>query len=193
MNDDDSGTVFRDLIMLALLGFVTMVVLMLPHLYPPTEGDEETRPAGNLIVEMRWPDPADVDIDLWIKAPGDRAVSFQRKHGSVFDLLRDDLGFSGDSTARNFEFAFSRGLPAGEYIINVHWYSNRAGMAAPMPVSIIVTLVGAGSPRVITDRTVPVQFTGQEVTAIRFTVDDAGVVSGVHDFPKMLRPQRSTQ
>ncbi len=30
------GTVFRDVIMLALLGFVTIVILLLPHLNPPS-------------------------------------------------------------------------------------------------------------------------------------------------------------
>ena len=35
-DDNDDGTVFRDVIMLALLGFVTIVILLLPHLHPPT-------------------------------------------------------------------------------------------------------------------------------------------------------------
>ena len=32
--DDDSGTVFRDIIMLALLGFVTFVIMLLPQNRP---------------------------------------------------------------------------------------------------------------------------------------------------------------
>ncbi len=36
-DDDEGGTVFRDVIMLALAGFVAMVILLLPHIQPPGE------------------------------------------------------------------------------------------------------------------------------------------------------------
>ena len=55
-DDGGDGTVFRDVIMLALLGFVTIVVLLLPHLNPPTLADEEVVAPGNVIVEVRWAD-----------------------------------------------------------------------------------------------------------------------------------------
>ena len=54
--DDEGSTVFRDVIMLALLGFVAIVVLLLPHLNPPVRADESAAPPGNVIVEVRWPD-----------------------------------------------------------------------------------------------------------------------------------------
>ena len=54
---DDTGTVFRDTIMLALAGFVALVILMLPYLNPKqTKTAENTEPPGNVIVEVRWPD-----------------------------------------------------------------------------------------------------------------------------------------
>ena len=54
---DDSGTVFRDVIMLALAGFVAMVILLLPHLNPPgRDAQASTEPPGNVMVEVRWPD-----------------------------------------------------------------------------------------------------------------------------------------
>src|SRR3546814_9658818 len=106
--DEDDGTVFRDLVMLTLLGFVTMVILMLPHLAPPTQGREAIAAPGNLIVEARWPPGVDVDVDLWVRAAGDDAVGYSRRNGRVFDLLRDDLGFHRDDTGLNYEFAISR-------------------------------------------------------------------------------------
>ncbi|MEM7026408.1 MAG: hypothetical protein AAF637_28100, partial [Pseudomonadota bacterium] len=57
LDEDEGGTVFRDVIMLALAGFVAMVILLLPHLNPPGKAAEHTtEPPGNVIVEVRWPD-----------------------------------------------------------------------------------------------------------------------------------------
>ncbi len=93
---DDDGTVFRDVIMLALLGFVTIVILLLPHINPPTKDKITALPPGNIVVEVRWPDKIDADVDLWVQAPGDRPVGYSNRGGQVFNLLRDDLGHSGD-------------------------------------------------------------------------------------------------
>jgi hypothetical protein len=106
---DDDATVFRDVILLALLGFVTIVVLLLPHLNPPTKEEQASPAAGNLIVEVRWADQIDADVDLWVEAPGDEAVGYSNKGGHIFNLLRDDLGHKGDITGLNYEMAFSRG------------------------------------------------------------------------------------
>ncbi len=191
---EDDGTVFRDLVMLTLLGFVTMVVLMLPHLAPPTQGDESIAAPGNLIVEARWPDEIDVDVDLWVKGPKDRPVGFSNNSGVVFDLLRDDLGFERDGTGLNYEFAFSRGAPAGEYIVNVHLYSNRV-LAPQVPVKIHVALsTGKDTKKVvIADRSLVLHHSGHEVTVVRFTLDDQGrlVDGSVNDFPVTLKSARS--
>src|SRR3546814_1318851 len=71
--DDTGGTVFRDVTMLALAGFVCIVILLLPHINPKAKTDAEP-PHGNILVELRWPDEADADVDLWVEAPGDRPV-----------------------------------------------------------------------------------------------------------------------
>jgi len=71
--EDDSDVVFRDVITLALLGFVSLVVIMLPHINPPKQKQEESKEVsapGNVIVEARWDDRVDADVDLWVQAPG---------------------------------------------------------------------------------------------------------------------------
>ena len=118
-DDAADGTVFRDVIMLALLGFVAIVVLLLPHLNPPVQATEATQPPGNVIVEVRWPDEFDSDVDLWVEAPGDVPVGYSNKGGRIFNLLRDDLGHIGDTTGLNYEIAFSRGTPGGEYTVSL--------------------------------------------------------------------------
>ena len=54
-----SGTVFRDVILLALLGFVSLTVMMLPHVNPKGRSEETIRIPGNIVIEARWADHKD--------------------------------------------------------------------------------------------------------------------------------------
>lgn len=188
--DGDSGTVFRDVVMLMLFGFVVIVILVLPHIHPPTKAERTLVPPGNLIVEVRWADETDVDIDLWVRAPEDRAVGYSSKSGDVFDLLRDDLGVRNDATGMNYEVAFSRGLPAGEYVINLHLYRDNQRLR-PIEAIVVVSLRSADGTetRQLLARPVVLRHLGEEVTVTRFLVDDEGHVvdASFNDLPTSLR------
>ena len=192
-DDTEDGTVFRDVIMLALLGFVTIVILLLPHLNPPTQATEVTEPPGNVIVEVRWPDQIDTDVDLWVEAPGDVPVGYSNKGGQIFNLLRDDLGLSGDATGLNYEIAFSRGAPAGEYTVNLHLYRNKAARL-PIPVTVVVRVKSdpESQPIAIATREVELGRLGQELTVVRFSLDGSGhpVPGSVHELQRELRARR---
>jgi len=189
-DEDSSTTVFRDVIMLALAGFVTLVMLLLPHIHPEAVAQDTDTAPGNMIVELRWPDQINADLDLWVEAPGDRAVGYLHKGGEVFDLLRDDLGAASDLTGLNYEFAYSRGAPAGEYIINVHFYRNR-GEKVAIPATVAVSLKSPGqrTTKQILATTIDLNRVGEEATVFRFKLDeDAEMVTGsVHDLPKRIR------
>ncbi len=188
--DDEGSTVFRDVIMLALLGFVAIVVLLLPHLNPPVKADDSAAPPGNVVVEVRWPDDVDADVDLWVEAPGDVPVGYSNLGGLIFDLLRDDRGHDTDVSALNYEVAYSRGAPAGEYAVNLHLYSNNQG---DLPVSAQVTVSVRASDgrtiRRIAFREVELSHVGEELTVLRFSLADGGslVPGSVHQLPKKLR------
>ena len=81
------------------------------------------------MIEARWPDGVDADVDLWVQAPGDVPVGYSNKGGAIFNLLRDDLGQRADATGMNYEVSYARGMPAGEYTANLHLYRN-AGAGA---------------------------------------------------------------
>ena len=189
-DDGPDGTVFRDVIMLALLGFVTIVILLLPHLNPPGQTEAGVLPPGNLVVSVRWPDRIDADVDLWVHAPGDRPVGYSNLGGRVFNLLRDDLGKNRDLDGANFEVAYSRGLPPGEYTINLHLYQDRSGS---LPLSVIVEVDLKNSPdapvRRILAREAKLTRVGEELTVVRFTLDAAGQMmpATVHELPRPLR------
>ncbi len=194
LDDDTGATVFRDVILLALAGFVTLVLLLIPHLNPPGSENADRSP-GNVVIELRWPDDVDADVDLWVEAPGDRPVGYSNKAGAVFNLLRDDLGALSDLTKLNYEFSYSRGVPAGEYTVNTHLYRNRAKVY-PVPVTVVVSVRNSetSSARQILSKKIDMMNDGEETTALRFELDEkGGLVSGsVHDLPRALRSRGSS-
>ncbi len=190
IEDGDDGTVFRDVIMLALLGFVTIVVLLLPHLNPPVPPTDESPTPGNVVIEVRWPDEVDADVDLWVRGPSDGPVGYSNKGGRVFNLLRDDLGYANDPGKLNYEVAYSRGRPEGEYIVNLHLYTNKS---RKYPVQAEVTIglkkrAGSGLKRIAYKRVNLLEM-GQETTILRFKLDKDGdlILGSLHDLPLMLR------
>ena len=188
--DQGHETVFRDVIFLALAGFVAVVLLLLPHLHPPKEAEAAIRSPGNVIVEIRWPDDIDADIDLWVEAPGDTPVGYSNKGGAIFNLLRDDLGQRGDTTELNYEISYSRGVPAGEYTVNVHLYRNSGGyVSIPVTISVSVKAKSNESARRVLTTELLLENEGEERTAFRFSLDDKGRLmrESVHDLPKPLR------
>ena len=195
-DEEDSGTVFRDVIMLALAGFVAMVLLLLPHLNPPGRADEEhVQPPGNVIVEVRWPDELDSDVDLWVEAPGDHPVGYSNKGGLVFNLLRDDLGRRADATGMNYEVSYSRGIMAGEYTINVHLYRNSANVF-PVPVTVVTSIKKSPeeSAKQVLASHLELSREGQELTVYRFRLSEDGdlVPGSVHSLQRDLRAWRSS-
>ena len=194
-DEDEGGTVFRDVIMLALAGFVAMVVLLLPHLNPP--GDQaraDVESPGNVIVEIHWPDEIDSDVDLWVEAPGDVPVGYSNKGGVIFNLLRDDLGQRADATGLNYEVSYSRGIPAGEYTVNVHLYRNTAGIF-PIPVTVVTSVKKSArdAARQLLASKIDLAREGQELTVYRFELsDEGGLVPGsVHSLQRNLRATSS--
>ena len=191
--DGESGdTVFRDVILLALSGFVAVVLILLPHLHPPVEA-KEAPPPGNVVIEINWPSEIDADVDLWVEAPGDRPVGYSNKGGRVFNLLRDDLGQFRDLTDVNYEVAYSRGIVEGEYTINLHLYRNKSAIL-PVPVTMVASVKrsnGANLKR-LTSAKVELAFTGEEITVIRFALNKAGeiVPGSMHELFKPLRSKR---
>jgi len=173
---DSSGTVFRDVLMLALLGFVAMVIMLLPHISKTQDETDEHTPPGNVVVEMYWPDELPVDVDLWVQAPNDVPVGFWNQGSQYFNLLRDDLGMVGDASARNYEVSYSRGILAGEYTVNVHMYGKiPAGVVVPVRVVVSVK-ARYDSLRQILQTSIELQRRNQEETAFRFRLTGDGVL-----------------
>lgn len=172
--DDSTGTVFRDVIMLALIGFVAIVIILLPHIKPTQKEDQDVSAPGNMIVEIHWPNDLPYDVDLWVKAPEEHPVGFWNLGGKTFNLLRDDLGGEADATKENYEITYSRGIPEGEYVVNVHMYGPLPKETV-LPVNVVVSVKKAGTEtRQILKTVVELKKHNQEETAFRFKMDSNG-------------------
>lgn len=146
------------------------IFVLLAQVNPRAE--EQSTPPGNLIVSIAWPAGA-TDVDLWVSAPDDAPVSYKHKSGRVWSLLRDDLGTANDPTPLNFESAYTRGLPDGEYAINVRCFG--CAGRVPVPVSVEVRLADGG---LIWRGVVDLVADKQERTAVRFRLHKGAVVPG---------------
>jgi len=173
-DEENVDTVFKDVILLTLVGFVAMVIMLLPHLNKKQEERQDHKAPGNVIIELHWPNEMNVDVDLWVQGPDSSPVGFWNQGNDLFNLLRDDLGIEGDATNQNYEVSYSRGIRAGEYIVNVHMYGNlKDGMTVPT-TAVVSVRSKYESARQILASTVELTYRNQEETVFRFRLDADG-------------------
>lgn len=181
------ATLFRDAITLALIAFLAMVTWMLPHLNPPA-ADGEIDPPGSISAMIIWPE-GNIDVDLWVDAPGEPVpVGYSNKGGLLWNLLRDDLGNQPDALSLNFENAFTRGQIPGDYRVNVHCYRCPT---LPVEVELEVTAMSAeGKQSVIGTSTIVLRRDHEEKTGLAFTVGSDGMVD-LESMTTLFKPLRA--
>lgn len=165
---------FRDMLFLLVFAYLVIGAVALAHVRKKQEEVSGASPPGSVIVDIHWDDKIDADVDLWVQAPGDVPVGYSNKAGMIFNLLRDDLGHSGDPVSMNYEIAYGRGLWAGEYTVNAHLYRS-ADNHFPVPVIAKVQVRGSdGIVKNLLQSAVQLDHVGQETTIFRFQLDDKG-------------------
>ena len=182
---------FSDLLFNTLLIFVMLFTVALLAMNPKAKTGVIDAKA-EFIVTVTWPDMNPNDIDTWIEDPGGNRVWFRQREGAMMHLDRDDRGLSNDSIVvngqqvvnpLNQEVVTIRGFAPGEYVVNVFYYDSKDGQPVPVNVSVVkvnpraeVVFYGTGNlPR-----------KGDEATAVRFSVDRDGRVTGVNTLAKTL-------
>ena len=173
---EESNVVFRDIILLTLTGFISMVVLLVPFINPPTEKVDSSSPPGNVIVELFWDNERDVDIDLWVKAPGDIPVGYSNQGGLFFNLLRDDLGKYKDNTPVNYEVSYSRGISEGIYAVNIHLYREDKSPFQPIVAKLVISIINPDTKarKQILKSEKLLKDVGAEITIFQFALDKKG-------------------
>lgn len=160
-------------LLLSLLACLLVAAFLISVQKKQEETKETDRSAGNISIYVFWPDGIDADIDTHLRDPDGEHVYFSHKSGKIWSLLRDDLGSFNDVTDRNYENAYARGAPAGEYIVNVQAYRSNAAFPITVDAELRITPDLDKSP-VTFKAKVTLDRVGDEATLFRFSIDGEG-------------------
>ncbi len=182
---------FSDLLFNTLLAFVMLFAVAMIAMNPKAKSGVIDAKA-EFIITVTWPDLNPNDLDTWVQDPGGNLVWFRAREGGMMHLDRDDRGLSNDTIVingqkvvnpLNQEVVTIRGFAPGEYTVNLHYYDTQNGEPVTANVSVVKV-----NPRaeVVFYGTATLQRKGDEATAVRFTVDRDGLVTGVNTLAKKL-------
>jgi len=125
---------FTDLLFNILVGFAFLFIIAFLLIKPEAKKKDFDRNA-EFVVIMEWDKEAKGDIDLYVEDPLGGNCSFRKTVANFMHLDKDDLGSMNDTVVNadgtvstvkiNREVITIRGIIAGEYTINAHYYSER--------------------------------------------------------------------
>lgn len=178
--ENDVDISFKDVITLILMGITVIFIIILMHVNPKgSDSNKAITQPGRISFEVHWDPAQNIDVDMWVKHETQDSIGYSRKDSATLNLVRDDLGIYNDPTPINYENAFARSLVPGEYIVNLQLYAINDG-ALPVIATVYVR-IEMGDPAATTTTIVRnlseiVKLTAnkEEVTAIRFTIDEDG-------------------
>ena len=195
---------FIDILFNILVGFAFLFIVAFLLIKPEAKREDFDRKA-EFIVVMEWDKERQDDIDLYVQDPSNTIVHFRNARANFMHLDKDDLGKRNDTimvngvekiVKINREVVTIRGIVPGEYIVNVHYYSDYSehanvtrGPMSPLEVKVIVHKVNPYSE--VWQGIKPFTKKGQEETFIRFTMDKEGNVKPPFRFLKkrLVSPQ----
>jgi len=159
-------------------------------------GDVKTK--AEVLVTLEWGE-GDFDIDLWCEDPVGNTAWFNNKDTGLMHLDRDDLGDVNDIIyvdgkqevlALNQEILSIRKLTPGEYICNIHYYRSprwRNKYESKENISVVLKVEKLNPIYKLVYTTKRVLTTpGEEITAIRFTIEPSGKVDNLQTTFKSL-------
>lgn len=180
-----SALLFNSLKAITFMFFISFAMIN----EPADEGKID--PKAEMIITVTWPDNDPDDVDVYVMDPAGNIVWYNQREAGLMHLERDDRGMFKDvilindqevTNPLNQETVAFRGLQDGEYVVNiVHYIANGT---APLPVEVKVEKLNP-TVQVVFYQTLELHGTGDEVTAVRFTL--AGQeVEGVTNLPISL-------
>ena len=184
--DPFSVMLFKALQVVAFLFFLALLAIS------PEAKDGKVDSKAEFIVTMDWPDNHPDDLDLFVQDPAGNIAWYRHREAGFMVLDRDDRGGANDfivvndkkiSSPIREEIVTIREIVAGEYTVNVSHFLATTGL--PVTAKVKVQKLNPTS-QVIFDDTVLVDHTGDEETAVRFSLDADGKVIDVNRRAKSL-------
>ncbi len=184
---------FIDLLFNTLMGFSFLFLVALLFINPKADKAKVDKQA-EYIITATWPKNLADDIDLWMRGPTGRTVSYLAKEAGWLNLERDDRGELNDTLMIdgkkeihpiNQEVITIRKRFAGEYIINLYYYTEKS--KKPVPVDIRIDRINPKYETVYRS-TINLKNQDEEMTAVRFTIKEDGSVHNINKLPATLTP-----
>lgn len=187
---------FIDLLFNTLLGFSFLFLVSLVFINPDADQAKVDKQA-EYVITISWDKTLADDVDLWVYAPTGHTVSYLQKEAGWLHLDRDDRGEVNDTLmidgrkvvhAVNEEVVTIRNRQAGEYIVNVYYYTADTNKPQrTIPIHLKIDRINPQFKTVYVDQ-LELTAQDQELTAVRFTLDQAGEVGQFNKLPKQLTP-----
>ena len=177
---------FKALQVIAFLFFLALLAVS------PDAKDGKIDSKAEFLITMDWPDNHPDDLDLFVQDPAGNIAWYRHREAGFMVLDRDDRGGANDFIVVNGkkirspireEIITIRGFLAGEYTVNVNHFQATTGL--PVAVNVKVQKLNPVA-QVVHDNVLSVDHTGDEKTAVRFTLDEAGKVVDVNYRSKSL-------
>lgn len=192
----DFRTAFIDLLINVLTGMVFL--FMITTLLITTKVKDEdvgVKKDAQYIIQISWPNDINCDVDIWVRDPENRVVSYQAKDVGIMHIERDDQGWINDvmtylklqpsQQLNNSETWVLRGKIAGKFTVNLHLYSCSMnekpvplGQVMEVPVTIELTKLNPDIKKVLS-KTITLRKVWEEVTAFNFILDGKNNVAGI--------------
>lgn len=180
-----SALLFNSLKAITFMFFIAFAMIN----KPADEGKVD--PKAEMMITVTWPDNNPDDVDTYVEDPAGNIVWYNQREAGLMHLERDDRGMFKDvilldgkeiSNPLNQEIVAFRGLEDGEYVVNiVHYIANGT---APLPVMVKVEKLNP-TVKIVFYKTLELKGTGDEQTAVRFTLKGQDVIN-VISTPKSL-------
>jgi hypothetical protein len=190
---------FYDMLFNMLIAFVFCFIVALLAMNPKTSKAGDVPAKAEYIITLGWPDGDPNDIDMWVRNAAGEVVWFRNREAGLMHLDRDDRGLANDTievdgrrivNPLNQEVVTLRGIAAGEYVVNAHYYEGKeqraeTGSGAPVEVSLSVVKVNPRAEVVFHGRHV-LRNRGEEATLVRFSIRADGSAGNFNTLPAQL-------
>jgi uncharacterized protein YfaP (DUF2135 family) len=182
---------FTDILFNVLLTFTFLFLIALLLLNPPAKTGI-VDPKAEFLVTISWKDGDPNDIDVWAEGPKGQRIWYKRPQAGLIHLDRDDRGMANDTQVvngkritnpLNQEVLTIRGRSPGEYIVNVHYFKSED--RAEVPVTVYLAEVNP-TLKVLHYTTTVLKRSGDEKTALRFTITPSGEVTNINQLQKSI-------
>lgn len=146
------------------------------------------KPVCVMVIDIEWSAEYNMDVDLWAAGPDKLAVGYSAKGNTNLYIGADDRGYI-QGEKHNDERICARVIYDGEYIVNIHMFTNALGRY-PVPVKVEVAVVNPENAKqeIIVSKIAELHYYGEELTVARFSMKDGKLVpDSLYDLSFKLR------